>query len=82
MNIVNSLLEVNFTPGREGHSIRNIILRTMSGPVSGRGSYFRNGDVAVATDMPFGSFFFSLQDGNFHKNPSFTPLPECVHERT
>jgi hypothetical protein len=42
MNIINSLLNVNFTPGREGHDIKYIVLHTMFGTVNSRSAIFRD----------------------------------------
>src|SRR5881227_1611652 len=54
MNIIDSLLNINFTSGREGHNIKNIVLYTMSGTVSGRDSYFRSPDTKASVHYGIG----------------------------
>lgn len=54
MNIVNSLLSINFTSGREGHNIKNIVLHTMAGTVSGRDSYFKSPDAKISDHYGIG----------------------------
>lgn len=48
MNIVDSLLDINFTSGREGHDTKNIVLHTMSGTVNDRDAYFRSPDAKAS----------------------------------
>lgn len=48
MNIANSLVDTNFTPGREGHEIRNIVLHTMNGTVNGIDALFLSPDAKVS----------------------------------
>jgi hypothetical protein len=54
MNIINSLLSVNFTPDREGHDNKNIVLHTMFGTVSGRDAYFRNSTTRASNHYGIG----------------------------
>ena len=54
MNIIDSFLSINFSSGREGHNIENIILHTMSGTVSGIDALFRNPDAKVSVHYGIG----------------------------
>src|SRR5450755_992316 len=54
MNIIDSLLSINFSSGREGHDIKNIILHTMSGTVSGIDILFRNPESKVSVHYGVG----------------------------
>ena len=54
MNIIDSLLSINFTSGREGHNIKNIILHTMRNTVSGIDALFRNPDSKVSVHYGVG----------------------------
>jgi hypothetical protein len=54
MNIINTLLNTNFTPGREGHEIRNIVLHTLVGTISASDARFRNLDAKVSVHYGVG----------------------------